>query len=171
MRNFMTRLFFGLAMLAAPTLSTFSGSSAFAAQAAVVPGQLAPDFEITLANGRSGHLSDFRGRVVVLDFWASWCSWCRMELPQVDRINRNYNNVVVIGIDNEDSATITAATQAFGLSFTTLHDNNGAVSSMFGADSIPFSIVIDANGYVSYVIRGYHADNTLARAVLQALAG
>src|SRR6266487_512935 len=74
MRNFMTRLFFGLAMLAAPTLSTFSGSSAFAAQAAVVPGQLAPDFEITLANGRSGHLSDFRGRVVVLDFWASGCS-------------------------------------------------------------------------------------------------
>jgi peroxiredoxin len=132
-------------------------------------GTMAPDFPIQLDNGLQGHLSDLKGNVVLLDFWASWCPWCLKELPQVNAMDEKYNNVIVIGIDDEDSVTIAKASSQLNLGFHTLQDADGKIADGYGATSLPTAVVIDATGKITSVIHGYQDDNTLEKAVQAAL--
>jgi len=148
----------------------FAGLTVYSASAApVTVGESAPNFAIQLPDGLSGHLSDLKGSVVVLDFWASWCPWCVKELPDANRIDQNYDKVIVIGINDEDQATIDKASATMKLGFDTLHDANDSISALYGVDSLPSAVVIDASGNVSAVIEGYHSDGTLEKAVKAAL--
>jgi peroxiredoxin len=144
--------------------------AAGAAEPPVKPGAKAPDFAIQVPGLPPGRLSDLKGSVVVLDFWASWCPWCMKELPDVNRIDAKYDKVIVIGIDDEDAATIAKTVSKLGLGFHTLPDPNDAICDAYGVDSFPSAVVIDAKGNVSAVIEGYHDDNTLEKAVQKALA-
>jgi peroxiredoxin len=153
----------GTLILAGLTMTQASAAGALAV------GSRAPDFAIKLDNGLSGHLSDLKGSVVVLDFWASWCPWCMKELPEVNAIGQKYDKTIVIGIDSEDAVTIAKASADMKLRFHTMPDADEAIGASYGVDAFPKVVVIDAQGKVAAVVEGYHADNTLEKAVTGAM--
>ncbi len=117
----------------------------------------APDFTLeVVAGGQAGNrisLADFRGHVVVLDFWASWCPPCRAQAPIIDRVAKHYDGqpVSVIGVNTSDHEQ---AARAFwdkaGLSYVSVLDETGKVARAFGAQELPTLVVINAAGKVTF---------------------
>jgi peroxiredoxin len=111
----------------------------------------APDFALRSATGTNHRLSEHRGEVVALVFWASWCGDCRSELARFERLRRTYGNVglVVYGInlDKENSSAGEIA-DAIGIGYPVLIDAQKAVSRTYRADDLPLIVLIDRNGVV-----------------------
>ena len=117
-------------------------------------GTLAPDFTVKDSD-RSVTLSQFKGQVVVLNFWASWCAPCRSEMPLLEALQRDYRDrVVVVGLsadDRHDRNDALKAAQAVSYLTGLLAD---APSNGFGAPQmLPLTYVIDATGTVSAILR------------------
>jgi thiol-disulfide isomerase/thioredoxin len=112
--------------------------------AALVPRSAAPDERVQLLD-----LEAYRGKVVVVDFWASWCVPCRRSFPWLDAMQRKYggDGLVVIGV-NEDNAAEDAAAflKAVSVSFLIVRDNDGALAREFGLTAMPSSYVIGRDG-------------------------
>ncbi|MFC2081775.1 TlpA family protein disulfide reductase [Candidatus Bipolaricaulota bacterium] len=118
-------------------------------------GQLAPDFTLPTLAGDSVSLSDYRGRVVVLDFWASWCIPCRLTMPLLDELSRRFPEIVLLGVSldrsradaiayhesREDSQLIAVYGSLSAAS---------AVSQTYDVSGIPKTFVIDRNGIVRF---------------------
>lgn len=126
---------------------------------AIVQGNTAPDFEFTKLDGSTAKLSDYRGNVVLLTFWATWCPYCIGEFPELDQLLDNYSNVTVIAIDRGDSAEdAMEAAQGYGYDFVWGIDESGASSSLYASNGIPYSIIIDADGVISSSVNGAPRD-------------
>ena len=115
-------------------------------------GEPAPEFALPITfGGEAGNrvrLSDLKGRVVLLDFWASWCAPCREQMPIVDRVARRYayDEVVVLGINTaETQQEGRALAQSMGLNYPIAFDT-GEVALAYGATALPTLAVIDAAG-------------------------
>jgi cytochrome c biogenesis protein CcmG/thiol:disulfide interchange protein DsbE len=136
----------------------------------------APDFRLeVVANGKPGALgvSDLRGSVVVLDFWATWCGPCRAETPILDALSRRWRDrgVTIVGVDTDtpDQGDPRAFAQAEGLSYPIVHDETGAVSRRYGVEGLPTLVVISPAGKVVAVRTGLTDDEELERLVRKAL--
>jgi len=119
-------------------------------------GRLAPEFTLRDSEGKEVRLSDLRGKVIVLDFWATWCVPCRAAMPATELLHRQLKDrgVVVLGIDDEDSKDQSAFLRKFGYSFTSLVDPTKKVAGFYKVGPIPTTIVIDKEGK----IRTYDVD-------------
>ncbi|MGM0897773.1 MAG: peroxiredoxin family protein [Bacillota bacterium] len=123
-------------------------------------GELAPDFELTTLKGEEMRLSDYRGKAVILNFWATWCPPCRAEMPHMqtfyEKQQGNDVEVVAVNLTTEDRgmAEIENFVEEFGLSFPIPMDIDGEVGSLYQAFSIPTSYVIDREGRVLHKIVG-----------------
>lgn len=109
----------------------------------------APDFTLRDVDGREVSLSDFRGQVVVLNFWASWCPSCRAEAQDFGAFARAYRarNVVVVGVNlREDTETVRAFAAANGMDYPLLLDVDGSVAQRYGVVGIPTTVFIDPIG-------------------------
>lgn len=106
-------------------------------------GQQAPDFEATLADGTIVHLSDYRGKVVLLNFWASWCEPCVEEMPTLIEIAENQPEVVVLAVNfEEDAATVKAFMEEHDLPFPVVMDISGDINELYGIYAYPTNIVV-----------------------------
>jgi thiol-disulfide isomerase/thioredoxin len=134
--------------------------------------QLAPDFSFTGPDGDRYRLSELRGGVVVLDFWASWCRPCLYSLPRLEQANRKFidDDVVFIGVNNESQDIIDLVSERLDLSFFSILDRDDRLSELYGVDSIPCTVIIGRDGRIFDVIIGFHNDNRVERAVQAALA-
>ncbi|HVW29894.1 MAG TPA: TlpA disulfide reductase family protein [Polyangiaceae bacterium] len=98
---------------------------------------------------------DLRGKVVVLDFWASWCAPCRAEAPIVDKIARRHEGkgVVVVGVTTNDDDWVRAAdfVKSHDLGYTTVFDEGDHVANAFQVRELPTLVVIDSKGIISAV--------------------
>ena len=117
-------------------------------------GELAPDFTLTDLEGNSVTLSEYRGKVVFINFWATWCPPCRAEMPDIESLYQEYKDkgLVVIGIDiGEPEATVRQFVQRGGYSWTFVLDNTGGVAANYNIRAIPTSFFIDREGVIQAV--------------------
>lgn len=128
------------------------------AVASVKVQQPAPDFTLRLAQGGNLKLSEQRGQVVLVNFWASWCGPCRVEMPHLNRLHEKYRSagVLLLGINIDDDPAHGAATAArWGVKFPVLLDADKAVSRRYDLGAMPSTVLIDRDGRVRHLHRGY----------------
>lgn len=120
------------------------------------PGYLAPDFTLTSTTGETVSLSDYRGQVVVLNFWATWCGPCRYEMPALQRVSQELNGpAVVLGVNQgEDAAEITRFAATVGVDYPLLLDSDSATNRRYRVRALPTTLFIDANGVIQDQIAG-----------------
>ena len=141
------------------------------------PGAMAPDFAMTLRDGKQIKLSDFRGKIVVLDFWATWCGPCVAAMPHVQEIADHYKDqgVVVLASCTSDErskfdAWVDSKTQDYPdvmFAFDPLEKSADRASrKLFGVSGIPQQFVIDKDGKVVAEVSGYRKGEVLLDAAL-----
>jgi thiol-disulfide isomerase/thioredoxin len=111
----------------------------------------APEFNLRDANGNLSSLSGYRGRFVLLNFWASWCGPCRDEMPSMENLSRTFGSqgLAVVAINQkENAAVVNKFMRTHGLNFTTPLDTDGRVSASYRVYGIPVTYLIDGNGQV-----------------------
>lgn len=109
----------------------------------------APDFNLLDTHGRPVGLSAYRGKMVLLNFWATWCGPCREEMPSMEQLNRSFGDqgFTVIAINQkEDPALVARFMKTHGLNFTTALDTTGRVAGYYRVYGIPVSYLIDTEG-------------------------
>jgi peroxiredoxin len=122
------------------------------------PAPVAPDFSLPARDGGEVRLSELKGQVVMINFWATWCGPCRQEMPLLQQIHAKYEPLgfTMLGVNVEpDSAAAQSWLKGMPVSFTILFDRQSAVSSSFGVEAMPSSVLIDREGRVRHVHRGY----------------
>jgi peroxiredoxin len=121
-------------------------------------GRPAPDFALRSMDGPNLRLSEFRGQVVLITFWARWAGDSRMELPALDRINATYNRagLVVLGVSvDEDARRTREFAEGMKLKFPILFDTTPDVGRDYFIDKMPMTILVDRSGVVRYVNAGF----------------
>ncbi len=114
-------------------------------------GSTAPDFQLNTTDGKILKLSDFKGKVVIVDFWATWCPPCRKGIPDLIEIQKEYgNNVAVIGIsvDQETKNDVVPFIQKMGINYPVVYSDAETAQAYGGIESIPTSFVIDQKGNI-----------------------
>ncbi|MAT72757.1 MAG: hypothetical protein CMJ58_25030 [Planctomycetaceae bacterium] len=159
-----------------PRYLTESGEPAAAAgQEAGLVGQPAPDFRLKLLAGGEFQLEKTRGKVVVLEFWATWCGFCMQAMPRVAEIVDSYpeGDVVSIAVNlREDADTITPVLERMGLEPTVALDIDGATAEKFQVTGLPQTVIVGADGNVAnvFVGAGLRFDEQLRAGIDAALA-
>lgn len=124
-------------------------------------GKLAPDFTLKeLKSGKDISLEDYRGKIVVLDFWASWCSPCRESLPELAKIDSENHTlkVLAVNVDDQKESAIKFINN-FGLQLTVPYDENRNVVRNYEIPAMPTAIIIDQKGIIRYLHIGYNKNH------------
>ncbi len=118
---------------------------------AVKVGKVAPVFTLTDLNGKEVSIESFRGKYLLVDFWASWCQPCRQENPNVVKAYKAYNSkgfdVLSVSVDRDENAW-KEAIKADGLVWTQLHDTDNKAAEMYAIQSIPTTFLLDKDGVI-----------------------
>ena len=132
------------------------------------PQSQAPDFELVTLSGQRAQLSDLRGKVVLLNFWATWCPPCDAEMPDLEALYREHGEAqgfVVVGVNfEEDASSVEAFVRKRDLSFPVWLDRKGEAAAKLGVRNLPVTFIIDRTGYIRDAWNGQIArDAMLAR--------
>lgn len=141
---------------------------------AVRVGDEAPNFRLRDLDGNLTSLSQFRGKVVLLNFWATWCGPCRVEMPAMEQLYRTYSRrefqILAVSTDPQGAAVTRPFQQKTGLSFPILHDTEIQIGLTYGARSLPMTFMVDRQGVVRQKIFGARDwDSPEARELVQLL--
>jgi thiol-disulfide isomerase/thioredoxin len=146
-----------------------------ASPAMAVPVKVAPDVTLAPTSGPALRLTDLKGHVVLVDFFASWCVPCRKSFPQVESLHRELApkglTVIAVNVD-EQSKNARAFLQQFPHTMTVALDPNGVVAQAFDIQAMPTTLILDRSGRVRFAHEGY-TDKTIGQyrsEVLQLLA-
>lgn len=126
-------------------------------QASAISGK-APDFTLKSKSGKNLRLSEYRGKVVMINFWASWCGPCRQEMPLLEQLYKRYGKVgfVILGVNvEEDSSKANSMLRDVPVSFPVLYDTTNKVSKMYNVSAMPTTVMVDRNGNMRYLHKGY----------------
>ena len=147
-----------LALLGAAALALSGAVALPPAAYAAAPAGNAPDFTLKSDSGQNLRLQEQRGRVVLINFWATWCGPCRVEMPHLNRLYDKYRSAgfQLLGVNiDEDPAKAQALATKLGLQFPVLFDADKRVSKLYDLTTMPSTVLVDRDGRVRYVHRGY----------------
>ena len=137
--------------------------------------KLAPDFSLKDENGTTVHLSDYRGKVVLLNFWATWCGPCRLEIPWFLEFERQYKDrgfaVLGISMDEEGWQAVKPYIAEEKINYRILLGNDTIGDLYGGVDSLPTTFLIDRNGRIAAVHVGLVSRSTYQNEIAQLLDG
>lgn len=145
----MMRALAAAALLLATTAPAFAG---------VGKGQKAPELSLPTLKGPTQSLSSLRGKVVLIDFWAQWCEPCKKELPELDKLAKQYasKNVVILAVNIDKlRANAEKLVHQLGVSLPVLLDPSGDAASTYDPPKMPSSFVVDKKGIVRFVNEGF----------------
>lgn len=118
----------------------------------------ATDFSLPTLNGEERTLSSEKGKVVIINFWASWCNPCKIEAPHLQAFyDKHEGDVEILGVNltkKDSKADVQQFVDHFGITFPILLDQTGDVSTMYGAFTIPTTIILNRNGEIVHEIAG-----------------
>jgi len=122
-------------------------------------GSQAPDFHaVDLATAKPVGIADYRGKVLLVNIWATWCEPCRAEMPAIERLHHLVTDtsfrIVSVSIDKADSGTVTAFARQFGLTFPILQDQSGAIQDEYQTTGVPESFIVDRQGKIMKKVIG-----------------
>lgn len=140
----------------------------------------APDFKLTDQYGKEHRLSDYKGKVVLLNFWATWCKYCVQEMPDLQKLHEKYSAqedpqlvLLALAAPGQGGELDTEGIEAFlsenGYTYPTLMDTEGSVFATYGASSLPTTFVINREGGVFGYVPGAMTAEMLQKVVDQAL--
>jgi peroxiredoxin len=136
----------------------FSVFAASSLASSGLEGQTAPDFALKSSTGENLRLSEYRGDVVMINFWATWCGPCRQEMPLLDELYSRYNrvgfNLLGVNID-DDSRRAMQMVEELGVNFPVLFDARKEVSKLYEVEAMPVTVIVDRQGTVRFVHHGY----------------
>lgn len=125
-------------------------------------GEKAADFTLRSIEGKEVKLSDYRGKVVMVNFWATWCGPCKVEMPHLDKMDKDFEaqGFEVISISTDDaraSSKVKPLIKRGGFGFTVLLDKDTSVVSQYNpAKTLPYNVLIDKEGNIYKVYQGYN---------------
>lgn len=126
-----------------------------------IVGSKAMDFALQTFDGKEVKLSDFRGQIVVLDFWASWCTPCREEMPFLDILQKKYGmhgvKVLAVNIDNKPQNALDFL-KKYSIRLVPVWDREKKVVSAYDVQTMPTTMIIDHRGWIRYIHNGFTAD-------------
>ena len=132
-----------------------------------------PDFSGRTLDALRLSLTEYRGSVVILKFWASWCLECRREMPVLERLQREFSSrgLAVIGVNaREDTQAARRYAAELGLTFPIVLDRNGAINALYGVVGLPTTFVIGRDGRaISFAVGPREWESAPARALIAAL--
>ena len=142
-----------MALLCAAVLALSSAS------AMAIPSKgKAPDFTLKSNHGTNIKLSEHRGQVIMINFWASWCAPCRKEMPLLEELYQRYKDggFTLLGVNvEEDSSAAKDLLKEIQVSFPILFDNQNAVSQLYKVEAMPSTVIVDRDGNMRFVHKGY----------------
>ncbi len=132
---------------------------------ALSSGTKAPEIGLKDTSGKLVSLASLRGKVVLVDFWASWCAPCKEELPVLQKLYEKYKDkglvIVGVNIDNEE-ANMTGFLRRQPLTFTVVPDKKREIAARYQPPKMPSSYMIDKKGIVRHVHAGFRASDAAA---------
>jgi len=118
----------------------------------------APDFTLKSRSGKNLKLSEFRGQVVMINFWASWCGPCRQEMPLLDQLYQHYRPLgfTILGVNVEtDTSQALKLLQEIPVTFPILFDSDNSVADQYHLDAMPTTVLVDRDGKMRFLHLGY----------------
>jgi peroxiredoxin len=134
-------------------LMLFSGSLLAASKS-----KQAPDFTLKSRSGENIKLSELRGNVVMVNFWASWCGPCRQEMPLLQQLHDRYQGMgfTLLGVNvDEEPAAAEKMLKEIPVNFPVLYDSDNKVSKQYQVKAMPSTFMVDRDGNVRFLHKGY----------------
>lgn len=130
-----------------------------------------PTFQLPDTDGKIHASTEFAGKPVLVDFWATWCATCKESVPQLVEIQKKYagKNLQVVGIsvDKGEAAKVAKGAKKLGITYSILHDANSTMQPVFGYNGVPSLYLFDKDGKVLLTLQGY--DPTQEKKLIEAL--
>jgi len=165
-RDWGTPFLRGLIFIVGMVLAAILGARLLHAGERAALGQVAPSWELRDLQGRPVRLDDFRGKPVLVNFWAVWCPPCREEMPLLDGLARERHDVAVVAVDVGDGAQDVADfLRAHHLTLPVALDAQGTVAARYNVHGLPTTFFLDAQG----VVREIHIGALDERSLRQGL--
>ncbi|MEK7841468.1 MAG: TlpA disulfide reductase family protein, partial [Deltaproteobacteria bacterium] len=126
----------------------------------VLEGKTAPDFTLPDLKGKMVKLSDYKGKVVFVNFWATWCKPCEEEMPSMQvmymALKKQYPNfeILAVSIDKGDPDIVESFAKKYEVTFPILHDRNGKIKEIYKTTGVPETFIIDQNGIIAEKVWG-----------------
>jgi peroxiredoxin len=150
---------------AAPGSAQAGGSQQEEDAATALKGKMAPGLELKDLDGKTVNLKDYRGKAVLVNFWATWCAPCKIELPWIVKLREQYApqgfEVLGVAADDAPKAEIAKAAKQYGLPYPVLVDGNSVADQWGGLDSLPTSFFIGRDGKIEDVTIGLYSRDEL----------
>ncbi len=141
-----------------PTAVSSQAETALQTQGSIRIGGPAPDFKLWNLQGQAVSLSDYRGSVVFVNFWATWCGPCKVEMPAMERLYRDFQSkgleILAVSTDAQGAVVTRPFQEKMGLTFPILHDSDYTIGRLYGARTLPMSFLIDRQGIIRHRIFG-----------------